>query len=340
VERIPAIVAAGDRGAARPVLGRAKAYLELGGSPMVRRVVATLQAVPEVSEVWVVGDAERLAAALAPLAGELRKPLHVVPQFRNLYENCWETYRRVLSAGEPGGRDPKTEADLDLRILYLSADIPFATEEELSHFVRLALGLDCDYALGLSTEASMLPFYPRARGEPGIRMAYFNVREGRFRQNNLHLVRPGRLRHRFYIQEMYEHRHQRNFVEIVGLAWRLLRSQEGGLRTLGYYLLLQAAAFADRWLGRRAADALRRLIRISRFEQGISSLLGCRFRFAIADLGGCAVDIDNERDYQAAQARFEEWSREQRERARSVRGALELPAGCPEARLRVLSEPR
>ena len=52
---------------------------------LVAHVVATLQRVPEVSEVWVVGDAARLAATLEPLRPELCKPLHVVPQFRNLY---------------------------------------------------------------------------------------------------------------------------------------------------------------------------------------------------------------------------------------------------------------
>jgi hypothetical protein len=167
-------------------------YLELGGQPMVTRAVATLQRVPEISEVFVVGDADRLEAALRPLVPELRKPLRVVPQFGNLYENCWEAYRRLLPGAGVAGRDPEAD-DLDQYVLYLSADIPFATAEEISHFVRLGLELDQDYAVGLSTEASMQAFYPKTPGDPGIRMAYFNVREGRYRQNNLHLVRPGRL---------------------------------------------------------------------------------------------------------------------------------------------------
>ena len=50
-----------------------------------------LQRVPEVSEVWVVGNAERLEKALGEdaAARELVKPLWIVPQFRNLYENAW-----------------------------------------------------------------------------------------------------------------------------------------------------------------------------------------------------------------------------------------------------------
>jgi hypothetical protein len=336
--RLPAIVTAGDRAAARHVRGESKPYLAIEGRPMVVHVVAALQRVPEVSEVWVVGDAARLAATLGPLRGELRKPLHVVPQFRNLYENAWETYRRVLPGAGPGGRDPVSEDDLDLRVLYLSADIPFATPHEISHFVRVGASLGCDYALGLATESSMGNFYPESPGAPGIRMAYFNLREGRFRQNNLHLVRPARLEHRFYIEEMYEHRHQKQFGEIVALAFRLWRTQEGGFRLLGNYLLLHAASIADRWGWRWIADWIRAAIPIARVERAVSSLLGTRFRFAVTEFGGAALDIDNDEDFAAAQARFAEWSKRELARGEARLGPLSLPAAAGPVAIEVLPE--
>jgi hypothetical protein len=323
--RVPAVVTAGDRAAAKHVRGESKPYLVLEGRALVARVVAALQRVPEVSEVWVVGDAERLAAALEPVRAELRKPLHVVPQFRNLYENAWETYRRLLPGAGPAGRDPAGERDLDQRVLYLSADIPFATPQEISHFVRVGLSLACDYAVGLSSERSMEDFYPEA-GAPGIRMAYFNLREGRFRQNNLHLVRPARLEHRFYIEEMYEHRHQRQFGQIAALAFRLWRTQQGGFRLLGNYLLLHAASIADRWGWRRVADWIRAAIPIARVERAVSSLLGTRFRFALTELGGAAVDIDNDEDWDAARARAAEWWKRELAKGEALVGPLPLPS--------------
>jgi MobA-like NTP transferase domain len=329
--RLPAVVTAGDRAAAKHVRGESKPYLAIEGRPLVAHVVATLQRVPEISEVWVVGDAARLAATFEPLRSELRKPLHVVPQFRNLYENAWETYRRLLPGAGPEGRDPASEDDLDQRVLYLSADIPFATPHEIAHFVRFGVSLGCDYAVGLSTERSMEDFYPEARGAPGIRMAYFNLREGRFRQNNLHLVRPARLLHRFYIEEMYEHRHQKQFGEIAALAFRLWRTQQGGFRLLGNYLLLHAASIADRWGWRRIADWIRAAIPIARVERAVSSLLGTRFRFAVTELGGAAVDIDNDEDYEAARARFAEWWKREFAKGEARVGQLALPpaAGPP-----------
>ena len=62
---IPAIVTAGDSRAAKAVYGKSKIYLELDGLPLVAHVVRTLQSVPEVDAVWVVGDLAKLEQAFA-----------------------------------------------------------------------------------------------------------------------------------------------------------------------------------------------------------------------------------------------------------------------------------
>ena len=100
---VPAIVLAGDLRAAKAIYGESKVYLEIAGRPLVAHVATALQTTPEVSEVWVVGDAERLEAVLGtPVVQEsLCKPLHIVAQFRNVYENGMETYRRALPGAPP-----------------------------------------------------------------------------------------------------------------------------------------------------------------------------------------------------------------------------------------------
>jgi GTP:adenosylcobinamide-phosphate guanylyltransferase len=329
--RIPAVVTAGDRGAAKAVYGESKGYLEIAGRPLVAHVVAMLQEVPEVSEVWIVGDAERLACVLAaePLRSTLRKPVHVMPQQSNLYENAWGAYRRLLPGAGEAGRDPEP-GDLDIQALYISADLPFATPQEVSAFVRQAARLECSYALGLVTEESMADFLPSAPGETGIQMATFNLREGRFRQSNLHLVKPGRILNRHYIEEMYRNRFQRELGSIIGMAWRLLTSERGGLGILYYYFLMHCAGVVDRRGYRRLADALRRFIPIARIEAGCSHLLRASFRFVITEAGGAAIDIDNEHDYDIAKLRYEEWSKLQAGRAQQRYGAPELGPGHPE----------
>lgn len=327
--RVPAVVAAGDRRAARAIHGESKPYLALAGRPLVAHVVGILQGVPEVSEVWVVGDAARLERVFSDSAEQkaLRKPIHLVPQFRNLYENAWETYRRLLPGAGPEGRDPAGPADQQQWVLYLSADLPFATPEEISAFVRQSVAADCDYAVGLSTEESMTDFYPEAPGAPGIRMAYFNLREGRFRQNNLHLVRPALLGNRHYIEDMYEHRYQKQFGQMLALGWRLLRVEEGGPAVLYYFALMHLAAIADRRGLRRLADWLRNRIPIARVEKGVSGLLRTRYRFIVTEGGGCAVDLDNEEDFDSAAACYERWIERQHARVARIYGALPERAG-------------
>jgi hypothetical protein len=318
---VPAIVTAGDRKASRAIYGESKAYLVVAGRPLVAHVVATLQAVPEVSEVWVVGNAARLEPVLADpaLRSALRKPLHLVGQFRSLYENGWETYRRALPGAPADGRDPMPG---DGPALFLSSDLPFATPHEISEFIRRSFATGADYAVGLVTEESMRAFYPEAPGKGGIHMAYFNLREGRFRQSNLHLIRPGRVLNRTYVEEMYEHRHQREFAQIVGLAWRLLRSEPGSFAMLGYYALMHVAGALDRRGIRWLADRVRRAIPIARIELGISTLLRGDFQFVITEGGGCAVDIDNEHDYDIAALRYDEWRKDQLARVEQLYGPL------------------
>jgi GTP:adenosylcobinamide-phosphate guanylyltransferase len=325
---VPAVVAAGDRRAAKAIHGESKPYLALAGMPLVAHVVALLQDVPEVSAVFVVGDPDRLARALAKVP--LRKPLEIVPQFRNLYENAWETYRRLLPGAGPQGRDPGPD-DERVTVLYLSADLPFATAQEISAFVRQGLALDCDYALGLCTAESMAGFLPEAPGAPGIRMAYFNLREGRFRQSNLHLVRPARLGNRQSIEEMYEHRYQKQIGQMIALAWRLLRVDGGGLDVLWMYVLMQLASIADRSGLRSLADWLRRRIPMARIARGVGRLLRTDFRFVVTEAGGCAIDLDNEHDFDAARARFDAWRAAQERRAAELYGPAALPPGTGEA---------
>jgi hypothetical protein len=277
-----------------------------------------------------VGDAKRLETAFSDerIRRDLVKPLHIVDQFRNLYENCWETYRRTLPGAPPEGRDPEGE-DLARMALILSADLPFATPEEISEFIRLGLGADCDYALGLVREGALVPFRP-AEGKPGIELSFFNLREARLRQNNLHLAAPGRFGNRHYIESMYEYRHQREWGDMLGLAWELLRSRQGGMLVSLFYCAMHLAGLADRWGLRTLANWLRRAVSLARVERALSRLLDTRFRFVMTQLGGCAIDVDTEHEYDVVRERFSEWREQQAALAAELYPALAKPDALSE----------
>jgi GTP:adenosylcobinamide-phosphate guanylyltransferase len=326
--QISAIVTAGDGPASKFVYGDNKVYLEVGGRALVVRVVEVLQRVPEVSEVWVVGNEERLGELFSreDLVAEIHKPLRIVPQFRNLYENAWQTFRRLFPGAGIDGRDPKGD-EIDRAVLYVSGDLPFATPQEISEFIRRGTALDCDYAVGLVSEDSVADFHPSAAGDPGIQIAYFNLREGRFRQSNLHLAKPARIGNRQYIEDMYEHRYQKEFGNIARLAWTILMSEHGGFQILFLYLLIHLASVANRRGFQRIADFVRRFVSMGAVERAISSLLRTDYRFVITEAGGCAVDVDNEREFDVAELRFDEWSAAQAEKAERLYGPPALPSG-------------
>jgi hypothetical protein len=317
---------AGDRGAARAVYGDSKVYLDIAGRALVTHVVATLQRVPEISEVWVVGDAARLDRVLGEeeLRAELRKPLHIVEQFENLYANAWQTYRRTLPGAPPEGRDPESEADRDFAVLYLSGDLPFATPQEISEFIRETRVTGCEYGIGMSAEPSLALFHPTAE-HPGVEVTYFNLREARLKQNNLHFAKPARIQNRHYIEDMYENRKQRELGSMISLAWRLLRAREGTLSIAFFYGIIHLAGVLDRNGLRLLADWTRRLVSVDRVERALSRLMKASIRMIVVETGGCAIDVDTEEEYDAVRADHERLYRHVCARAEATYGPLPLP---------------
>ncbi len=308
--RVQAILLAGDRGHAKAVKGRSKAFVPVAGRPMIVHVLEALLHTPEVSEIYAVGDPVQLEKAVAEhgllrLAASRSRPLHIVPQRDTLFDNIWHTFLRTLPEG----------GDDDHAVLVIPSDVPLVVPEEISDFLRLASRIDADYVLGLSPESALLPYAPHD-GEPGIHMASFNVREGRFRQNNLHLVRPLKMGNRHYIQDMYENRYQKEVGSMIQLGWRILRKEFRHLWVLFFYALMHGAAVMDRRGYRGIADRIRGWIPLGRIERGISGLLRTRFRTVSTALGGAALDVDNDADFEVVDKMLFRWKERQARLAR------------------------
>ena len=282
--------------------GRSKAFVEVGGKPMLVHVLEAVLHTPEVREVFVVGDAIRLEKAVAEfgcqkLASALAKPVHIVPQWNTLFENVWNTFLRTL----PNGRH-----DEDHGILVVPSDIPLVIPEELGDFLRQARSLDADYVVGLTPQEALLRFAPDGEQE-GVEMASFNLAEGRYRQNNLHWVKPLRMGNRHYIQDMYEHRYQKELGSMIGLAWRIFRKEFRNLWVLWLYALMHLAGVLDRRGHGRAARRVRSWVSLSAVERGIGALLRTRMRSVVTALGGAALDVDNDEDLVVVDKNLERW---------------------------------
>jgi len=332
VRTVPAVVAAGDSRAAKAVHGESKVYLEVAGLPLVAHVVLVLQDVPEIDTVWVIGNKARLEAVFGDeaLRARLRKPLRVIEQKETLLANAWQAYRCILSGDPESGRDPVSEADLDTEILYLSGDLPFATPQEMSAFIQQSRANGSNYTCGLTTEQALAPFRTDRVGEDGIDVAYFNLRDGRFRQNNLHYAQPARIGKLIAIEKMYEHRHQQRVMNMVRLAWSVLFANGGGARVVFFYLIMHVSGWADRRGWRRLSDWLR-IVTLAANEEAVGRMMQTRFRFEVMAVGGCAIDVDNEEEYAAVQRHFDRWRGEQARLAEASYGPVGLPARVPGA---------
>jgi GTP:adenosylcobinamide-phosphate guanylyltransferase len=322
-DRIQAVLLAGDRGAARAVRGRSKAYVTVAGRPMIVHVLEALLHTPRISEVYVVGDAARLEDVirehgLLMLAAARGRPVHILPQLDTLFQNVWNAFLRTLPPGEP--RE-------DHAIVIVPSDIPLVVPEEITEFIEQSMSIDADYVIGLSPESALLPYAPRDE-EPGIEMACFNLREGRYRQSNLHYVRPLRMANRHYIQDMYENRYQKQLGNMIRLGWRILRNEYRHLWVIFYYVLMHVAAVLDRRGYRRLSDRMRAWIPLERIETGIGQLLGTRLRTVVTGLGGAALDVDNDEDLEVANKMLFRWKERQARlaRTRELPGATEEPS--------------
>jgi GTP:adenosylcobinamide-phosphate guanylyltransferase len=141
-----ALVLAAGRGPDDPM---AKAYgvthkclVEVGGRPMLARVVDTLLASPEIASIAIsIEDAAIARKALGDSYGKVT----IVPSS----SSAPASVRAILESRAP--------------LFVTTADHPLLTEEMIAHFLAHAGNGDADMAVGLATAETILAAYPEAR---------------------------------------------------------------------------------------------------------------------------------------------------------------------------------
>jgi len=282
------VVVAGDRHASRPVLDESKAFLPLAGAPVLHHVLAAVERARATARVFVVGDARRIHASLdATQAGLYRglRPLVVIEQRDTLYQNLWAAFAASLG-------DVPESAALDKPILVVPGDAPLVTPEEIDEF---ADGCDLtrhDYCVGAASEETLRAFYPTA-DRPGIAMTYFEFRQARLRQNNLHLVKPLRFGNREYVERVYELRYQRQWLNVMTVAVEMWQHRDATARTVWSFARLHIPRIAAS-MGLRDTPLVRAaVLDLTEAEAVMSSLMRTRFTTVVTGYGGCALDIDD-----------------------------------------------
>ncbi len=95
---LDAVVLAGtDTNPRRLIRGENKAFLEIGGLPLVQRVVSALIEARTIGQVFVVGPSQRLRQVLSDVPGEVT----IVEQAGKMVGNAWQ----AIYASEARFRD-------------------------------------------------------------------------------------------------------------------------------------------------------------------------------------------------------------------------------------------
>ncbi len=319
--KVKAVVVAGDKGKSHPVLGRNKAFLDVEGLPIIVRVILALNEAKTISEIYIVGPKQRLHDTFTAfgLFSELRKPTHIFEQRLTLYENIWYTFLETLPSYRQGRLLPEIMQgpEAETVALVIAADMPLLTAAEVDEFVSKCNMDKYDYVVGMTKEEDLRPYYPHD-GKKGVRLAYMHFNEGNYRQNNMHMVRPFKIHNRHYVQTMYDLRYQKEFGNIIRFSWEILRKEEGGWNALGYYLLLQLSLLFARIRLGFLRDIVRRNTHTGSVVKYIAKLLDTRIGYVFTSLGGSALDVDKEREYEVIKARFSDWMSYQQEKTKML----------------------
>ncbi|MEK7286414.1 MAG: NTP transferase domain-containing protein [Nitrospirota bacterium] len=290
-----AIVFAGDQTPSY-TQGINKAFLDLEGWPLFIHVLAALNQASHIETVYIIGPKKKIMEGIEQALPFFlfAKKIEVLDQKKDLLTNILSAYRHAF------GNDDTPPA------LFLPADIPLVTGTEIDLFIEMSNMDQYDYCLGVTSADHLKQFYPEEQ-TPGILMPYLYLKDFVYRMNNLHCARLSCQNALMMIQQIYDHRHQKNVWNRIGMIYTLLKDHAG--RLLWFYLWAQGATLCSRFGLHPLATFFRRPLLLNQVEQAVGSLLQMRFKAIEINTGGAALDIDDASTYQTIRLMFNKWHR-------------------------------
>ncbi len=300
---IDALVLAGThQNPGRLIAGRNKAFLEIDGQILIRRVVDALRQAKEIDQIYVVGPAAELLAEMPGLSADV----HIIDQRGKMLANCWAG----IEASEDFHRNDPGVPVAERPMLVTVCDIPLVTSIAVDDFVRRSAKVDAHSGfangmlVGVVDESVLTPFYPLA-DKPGIKRPYVETAEGRLRLANIYVGRPRKLTGYDFLQTGFSHRKAEDWRNVFKLAWSFFKRPQGwqaAWMTGRLQLTLMTAKKKGRFY-----RYLKRGNTEARLEKLISGVLGGPVSVVITPFGGLSLDVDDEEDFRILNTRFKDW---------------------------------
>jgi molybdopterin-guanine dinucleotide biosynthesis protein A len=301
---IDCLIAAGDGRAAKKVFRKNKALLEVDGKPIIRHIVETLKSCDEIGQIIIVGPKKKFEAVIGDLG------VRIIEQRRNLMENGWEGFLQTIPEYRETGilTDEISRKYKEKAVLGLPGDIPLLTVRELKEFIEKCDMMKYDYCAGVTSETILKHFEPR-KGKPGIKMATFHVRDGNFRQNNMHMAKPFKLKYGIDLAlKIYEYRYQKELLNIIRTIGEIIKfGPRHIVRGLWLYFLLQVSTGLSSIGLKPLAKVTSYPVTRAELESLFSGVLDAMVKIVETTKGGAALDVDNEKDFLILSIRYKEW---------------------------------
>ena len=301
-----AILLAGEGESSYKVLHQHKAFLRIKDKCLINYVIEAVQKVESVRDIYIVGSRAKLITTMEECGIDRQYPkkIYVLEQKANLYENIWHAFLQTLPE-QISESELENSKYRDKAVLIAPCDAPLITPYELEYFISESDLENYDHIIGLTPADCLRHFHPRD-GKPGIEMAYLHLKENIYRANNLHMVKPIRIKNREYIREIYQYRYQRNIKNFLLFGLSLYRNHQTS--DLKYYFSLQLSLMFSKLGMESAVNFFRGWAPIKGLRQCVSHILRTRVWGLEMPFPGAALDIDNEHDYHAILQRFDEWT--------------------------------
>jgi GTP:adenosylcobinamide-phosphate guanylyltransferase len=301
---LDAIVLSGtDSNPKRKIQGRNKAFLEVGGEVLVRRVVEALLGASSIGLVFVVGPSEALRNTLVGLSEEVV----IVEQVGKMLANTWA----AIHASEARCLTGQNSVDPERPFLFISCDLPLISAAAVDDFVARCMQAEnttqTRYSMlcGVAEEASLSRYYPHD-GKPGIKRPYVHFSQELLRLANIYVARPRKLSHQDFLQTGFSYRKAKDWRNVMSLV-RSYLGRSGGWKAAWLTLRLQATLMASR-RGVKLYRMLRKGNTLERVEGGIGAILGGTIKLIITPYGGFSLDVDDDEDYWVISQCFNEWT--------------------------------
>lgn len=281
--------------------GENKAFLDIGGRPLVRHVVDALVEAREIDQVFVVGPAIQLDKLFRKIKG-----VHCVQQEGKMLSNGWAAIR----ASEEHQVGRSADEIHQRPLLIISCDLPLITAEAIDDFVRRCALADADSDVpaamitGCADRPGLEPFHGDAQ-EKGIERPFVQLRNHELRLANLYVARPRNLTHSDYLQTSFSYRKAIDWRNVIKLVFSMF-TQKGGWGAAWLTVRLQLAAMLKKGQG-KLYWKIRNGNTIERMERGVSTVLGGPCRIVVTPYGGLSLDVDDEEDYQLLSDNYAKW---------------------------------